>query len=359
MTRRAPKTPTIVGTGLVALDIVVGRDGQAHQYAGGTCGNVLTVLASLGWSSYPIARIAEDAAGTFVAADMVSWGVRTELLRLTPQARTPVIVQRIHEDADGRPYHTFSWACRACGARFPSYQAVRLSGVPEVLTKVPHPDVYFFDRVSPAALSLAKAYAKVGTLVVFEPSAVGEPRLFSAAMECAHVIKYSEERMRTLGTWISDSQRSPDLVVEIETLGAAGLRYRVGPSARRWFSLNAYLVEDLRDTAGAGDWCTAGFLNAFVRGRASGGDVSRTEIRTALEVGQALAAWNCGFEAARGAMYATVARGAPVPIRTILASARKSSARHPEPPSAADSNVCAACTGAPNIADSGEPATRQ
>jgi fructokinase len=207
--------------------------------------------------------------------------------------------------------------------------------------------VYFFDRVSPAALSLAKAYAKAGTLVVFEPSAVGEPRLFSAAMECAHVLKYSEERMRTLGAWIADSKRSPDLIVEIETLGAAGLRYRVGPAARRWFALNAYLVDDLRDTAGAGDWCTAGFLNALVRARASGGDVPRVEIRASLEVGQALAAWNCGFEGARGAMYATTARGAPVPIRTIIASARKSPARHSD-----------ACTGTSDIADSGEAATR-
>ncbi len=358
MSKNVRKAPTIVGTGLVALDIVVGRDGRAHQFAGGTCGNVLTVLASLGWSSYPVARLSEDPAGDVVAADMVSWGVRADLLRLAPQARTPVIVQKIHEDADGHPYHTFSWACRLCGSRFPGYQAVRLSAVPEVLARVPHPDVFFFDRVSPAALSLAQAYAKTGTLVLFEPSAVGEPRLFSAAMECAHVIKYSEERMRTLAAWIADSQRNPELIVEIETLGAAGLRYRVGPSARRWFQLGSYVVDHLRDSAGAGDWCTAGILNAIVRARASGCAFPRSEIKAALEVGQALAAWNCGFEGARGAMYASNTRGAPVPVKAIIASARKNSARNVEAVSAVDSNICVTCANPSENLGTGEPATR-
>lgn len=356
MTRRARKTPTIVGTGLVALDIIVGRDGHARQFAGGTCGNVLTLLASLGWSSFPVARIAEDPAGAAVSADMATWGIRTDLLRLAPHARTPVIVQRIHEDANGHPYHTFSWACRVCGARFPGYQAVRLSAVPDVLARVPRPDVYFFDRVSPAALALAKAYADAGTLVVFEPSAVGEPRLFSAAMESAHVIKYSEERMRTLGAWIAGSDRNPDLVVEIETLGPAGLRYRVGRSGRRWFHVGPYVVDHVRDTAGAGDWCTAGLLNTLARARTPGGEIPRAEIRAALEVGQALAAWNCGFEGARGGMYATSAGRAPAVIRSIIASARKALPRHSEQLTDADLNVCAACIQTSGTVDSKEPA---
>jgi fructokinase len=40
-----------MGTGLVALDLVVSNDNSVppRYYAGGTCGNVLTILSFLGW----------------------------------------------------------------------------------------------------------------------------------------------------------------------------------------------------------------------------------------------------------------------------------------------------------------------
>ena len=56
---------TIVGTGLVALDVVIDDESPQVQrlFAGGTCGNVLTILSFLGWNSFPVARIAKDSAG--------------------------------------------------------------------------------------------------------------------------------------------------------------------------------------------------------------------------------------------------------------------------------------------------------
>ena len=47
----AEQRPVVVGTGLVALDVVINSD--VHRpprlWAGGTCGNVLTILSYLGW----------------------------------------------------------------------------------------------------------------------------------------------------------------------------------------------------------------------------------------------------------------------------------------------------------------------
>ena len=62
----------------------------------------------------------------------------------------------------------------------------------------------------------------------------------------------------------------------------------------------------LRDSAGSGDWCSAGFL-AKMRGEGVEdglglGDVGR--VREALRFGQALAALYCAYDGARGLMYA-------------------------------------------------------
>ena len=55
--------PVVAGTGLVALDVVINHATGSPQkvFAGGTCGNVLTILSYLGWLSYPIARMDRDA----------------------------------------------------------------------------------------------------------------------------------------------------------------------------------------------------------------------------------------------------------------------------------------------------------
>ena len=58
-----------------------------------------------------------------------------------------------------------------------------------------------------------------------------------------------------------------------------------------------------KDAAGAGDWCTAGILSRLARGGLTGfRRISFEKLQDALRYGQALAAWNCGFEGARGGM---------------------------------------------------------
>src|SRR5689334_15732613 len=56
--------PEVFGTGLVALDVVItGSDHQRPLFrAGGTCGNVLTILSHLGWKACPVARLNGDPA---------------------------------------------------------------------------------------------------------------------------------------------------------------------------------------------------------------------------------------------------------------------------------------------------------
>jgi fructokinase len=104
-------------------------------------------------------------------------------------------------------------------------------------------------------------------------------------------------------------------LLEIETLGASGLRYRMRTkNDRRWHERRAFQPPRLSDAAGSGDWLTAGLIDQLCR---SGVDGLRAldghGLVEALDYAQSLSAWNCAFEGARGGMYGmTVSRLAAV-----------------------------------------------
>ncbi|HWG46498.1 MAG TPA: PfkB family carbohydrate kinase [Gemmataceae bacterium] len=304
---RAKRNPVVIGTGLVALDVVIpsSLETDPQLRAGGTCGNVLTALAYLGWGSYPIARLSEDGASKLVAADLRQWGVQLDFVTFDDDGSTPVIVQHIRNSKTGAPSHSFSRKCPCCGAILPWYKALRVADVTDLVPRLPKPQVYFFDRISRGALTLARQSRKLGAVVFFEPSASSEPNLLKEALELAHIVKLSSDRIG--GNEAVLTATKPKII--IETRGSAGLRLRHTDSERerggnKWHEVSAIPVDRLRDTAGAGDWCTAGIIHMLGAMGAKGlTDLTLAEVRQAVQIGQAMASWTCGFDGARGGMY--------------------------------------------------------
>lgn len=319
--RSAVEQPLIVGTGLLALDVVItsSRTRPLGQWAGGTCGNVLLALRYLGWRAAPIARLGADKAARRLLDDLRTWAVSTRFITLDDDGSTPVIVHRIGRTGAGEPYHSFSWRCPGCGTRLPGYKPILASAAETLLDRLETPKVFFFDRLSRGTLTLARAFAERGAAIVFEPSGVGNPLLFREAWSLAHVVKYSHERLHDLPT---ESEHGDGVRIQIETLGREGLRYRSSAPGCRigsWQRLEAVPAETFRDAAGSGDWCTAGIIHQlFRRGANSLKTLSDAHLRIALRYGQALAAWNCGFEGARGGMYSADKRTFSEQIKQIL-----------------------------------------
>jgi sugar/nucleoside kinase (ribokinase family) len=313
MRRRATTTrkpcPRALGTGLLALDIIINVDSQEAPrcYAGGTCGNVLTILSYLGWQSAPLSRLHPGAAAERVLADLRKWKVSAEFISLKDDGSTPIIIERIARLGAGEPYHSFSWRCPGCGAHLPGYKPLLAGTAKELVGRLPASEVFFFDRVSRAALHLAKVCYDGGAVVVFEPSGVGDPDLFREAWRLSQIVKYSHERLRDIADLELKRSEREGVLLEVETLGAEGLRYRSRlPKATTngWRQLNALKPETFKDAAGSGDWCTAGLLNRLARGGLVGFQATvGKQLQEALRYGQALASWNCGFEGARGCMY--------------------------------------------------------
>jgi fructokinase len=300
------QVPFAVGTGLLALDDVRidGDEEPPRRWAGGTCGNVLLALRYLGWRTAPVARLHPGTAADRILEDLRGWGVSTQFISLEEGGSTPIVFHLIGRNSSGEPYHTFSWRCPICGNRLPGYKPVLVSAARDIIGRLDSPQVFFFDRVSRGALRLATEAAARGAAVVFEPSTVGHPGLFREAWELSDVVKFSHERLQDLPTEC-ESIGGPRLV--IETLGRDGLRYRSdlpGSATRGWRRSGALAAEDVKDAAGAGDWCAAGIIHKLLAGGAASlAGATATQLRHAIRYGQALAAWTCGFEGARGGMY--------------------------------------------------------
>ncbi len=300
--------PKVYGTGLIALDVVISwqPDVPIGCWTGGTCGNVLCILSWLGWDAYPVARMRGDAGSERIRRDMGRWGVHLDWTSCAPTSDTPMVVHEIVLEGDSRPRHRFSWSCPQCGKRLPSFKPITVSSAERVKPEVSDASVFFFDRPSRAILALAAEASSHGAVVVFEPSGRADGRLVAEAISLAHVVKYAHGR--PVDIWGSiDSASGP--LLEVHTLGERGLKYRhrLGRGARvsKWMHQKPFRVPRVADPCGSGDWCTAGLIaKTSVGGQRGLRRVGARGVHAALLYGQALAAWNCSFEGARGGMYA-------------------------------------------------------
>ena len=290
-------TPVCLGMGLVALDVIFNdRQNKPIFLAGGSCGNVLTILSYLGWNSYPIIRLGSDAEGERILEDMKKWGVKTSLVKQEPKINSPRIIERVF--SGNMPKHRFYFKCEH-GDRLPGRKPYLLKTLSQMRNKMPKPNVFYFDRADPSAYQLARSLKEEGSVIVFEPTKFSQNTAFYRCLEVADIVKHCRRQSGEI------EQADVRIPLEIQTMGNGGLRYRTRfmkhPS---WRSLSAFPVSDLVDAAGSGDWLTAGLIHSI--GQNTVDALSREELESALNFGQALASLNCSFVGARGIMYSSV-----------------------------------------------------
>lgn len=300
------KKPLVIGAGLVVLDIILNNGNTKPIFrAGGTCGNVLAGLSYLSWDSVAIARIGTDSAGKLLSNDLLGCGVDVSYVGREERLKTPRIIERLRSNGS-HPKHTFLLSCTACHAYLPRFQSPTLDVVESIISDRVAPTVFFFDRVSPAILKLAKTYRERGALIFFEPINLKTMKDIERAVTLCHILKYSTDETKDRTPDKDDlylQKFNPPLI--IKTLGKEGLMFRRSKSDA-WHYQRGISVDKLKDTCGAGDWCTVGFiyfLNAFAAARR----ISPAEalkayqlIKGALQHAQVISALSCGFIGARG-----------------------------------------------------------
>jgi len=295
-----------LGAGLLTLDVILNGspDSPAYLSAGGSCGNVLSSLAYLGWNVAPVARLSNNKASKELMQDLAIWDVNQQFISNQDDGSTPIIIHRILKDKAGNPEHRFEFRDPDLGKWLPQYKPVLASYIEGIELADNTPNVFYFDRASRGTIDLAKKCKENNALVYFEPTSISELRLFKEAVAVADVIKFSVDRITEYDS-IFPFQQCP---LEIRTLGAHGLEYRFShrKSAIKWKRLKSFSLDKglIKDAAGAGDWCSVGIIHKL----GSGGfdkfkKLKEDDIVKALNTGQAYAALSICFNGARGIMY--------------------------------------------------------
>jgi fructokinase len=301
--------PMIIGSGLVVLDIIINKESKTPIFnAGGTCGNVLAGLSFLGWEGVSVSRTGLDIAGDILLKDFLSNGVNINFITQEENFDTPRIIERIKSNKQYAK-HNFLLRCPDCNAYLPRFRSPRIDFVDNILRNNPIPDVFFFDRVTPSTLRMAKYYRQKGVLIFFEPGNLRNIDKLKEAIYFSHVIKFAgNEREECINHFKDDAVDKISYFSSktiIKTLGKLGLLFKTDRDDT-WSYRESLKLNKLYDSCGAGDWCTVGFL-FYLQKLAKENQMTLVETLQsnqltglALDFAQTLAALSCKFIGARG-----------------------------------------------------------
>lgn len=161
-------------------------------------------------------------------------------------------------------------------------------------------DVIFVDRLSDGVMELAAKAKSNGSLIVYEPSSKHDRPWMHDMLGLTDVVKYAADREEALAVDLFEVNAG----LIVRTDGARGASWRAGGRSGAWHHHPADRISGVVDTCGAGDWFTAGLLQAlFDPVLPLGRHLETSAVARAIERASALAAWSCGFVGARGALY--------------------------------------------------------
>lgn len=303
---------TIIGSGVYILDTIVIRDYPAWpalrpfedrvalEEVGGTCGNVMCMLAWLGWDSLPQACLDDSSEGLRMAEDLKRYGCDCRFVTNLPDGGTTLLRCTHKRAADGT--HTMSVRSGSPGgSRFPKHHYLRVKDeAPAFIAALDSaPDVFFFDDPAAGHRLIAEALKSRGTLVYFEPSRLSKSA-DRHAMEVSDIVKFS-------GELIQEAPLSGPRQLFIQTLGSSGLRFSLHGAP--WVSVPPAPCKQVVDWEGAGDWTSAVFIHTLFRDGFSGmSSLTEESVRNALTTAQTVAARSVGYLSSKGLIHAQEAK---------------------------------------------------
>ena len=292
---------TCLGAGTFPLDNLMVKHSKddvetIYQHVGGTAGNVMSILAWMGWHSLPAARLDDSEVGLQLKADLESYGCDTRYLTNTPDGGT-TILDIIHKTGrDGKP-KTAYMAHSPRGGCFINHRFWTLKQAQELFDSLEEmPDVFFFDRCAPGNILLAQLFHERGVLVYYEPN---EPvdRNFLRAVAASDIVKFSNEKHPDVSFTEGFTNK-----LFIQTMSEKGLRFKL--RAEGWITIPPEHNPHAVDGEGAGDWTTSAFIHEMGHHRMLTFDrIHLPNVTHCLEEAQRIASQSVSYIGAKGLIH--------------------------------------------------------
>lgn len=303
------KKPSILGAGLVCLDIIRGV-GRYRYLNGGSCGNVVSGLSFLGWRGAVITGSYSDTAGKILHDNLSRINVNQLATNKVP-TKTPRIIENLTVDGDLYVGHDYTTECPECSQKLPAWKPLTTNSLKPILNIISDYDVLYADRSAEGIKMLRAAFQKTGRWIVYEPNSARNIKSFYNNSCQSHIVKFSGDRIpQSIADELRKQAKNSLTTLIVRTVGKNGLFYSYRKKDHKlsdWFYLSSQPTSRFIDASGAGDWCTTGLLYGLVgKYRQARTWLSREDVIAALQYGQALAAISCSFIGAQGLFYAEV-----------------------------------------------------
>ena len=198
------------------------------EEVGGTCGNIMCMLAHLGWLALPQVKLINTEEGQQIADSLKDYGCDLLYVTLIDKGGLSGMICT-HRRSNKTGEHELGLRSYGPnGSQFRKVAELRVRDeVPAFVNALfETPDVYFFDHSEAGPRKIAEELRKRGSLIYYECENSKDWKKFIKSVEVAAIVKFSDENVSDL----SFCNEYKDKLF-IQTQGAKGLQFKLREGA--------------------------------------------------------------------------------------------------------------------------------
>lgn len=291
----------IVGTGFTCLDHINYMN-EKYFSSGGTCTNVLVILAAFGLNSYLCMPHYRDELCDSFIFDVNRKGV-SNIFYTKSNKSFPRIYQYMKNGE-----HYFKTKCEFCKKSLTQIESLSEKKAMEIIDNIKDADFFYCDRYSKGIKLLTEEAKKHNIWTMYEPNNCRFYKRQLEAMRMYDIVKFSTGRINeTISEKIKGDLEESLVKILIVTRGEKGVQYVVRTKSGKfteWKYIEGNILDSKLDSSGAGDWFSATLIYNLLRVYRKSNDFFENEIiEDLIDKARIVSGLSCNFTGAQGLLY--------------------------------------------------------